>query len=239
MDVNDDEGGLKIASQKNAIPAAVGGLIRVPLAVVTVLMSAATMVGIQRAEGLGWLAFLAIIPLLQIVRHFSPIAGAGLGALWGVGIASLLAMDDVSAAALSPGVIALLVSVPAGYVGLSALIKRRIGFNPFVLAVGWLLVEMALRPVGLPLGLVAGSLGGGALVSWVGGLLGYVFVAFLVIWASAAILSLIGRARIRMTLPRLLVFSPERARFSICRSIRTPVAAFAICQARPRAPPCR
>lgn len=210
-----------------------------PLTVVMVLLSAATMVAIHRASENGWLAFFSLIPLIQVIRRYSPRVSASLGAVWGLGVASMLALGDVSTAHLSPLNIALLVGIPAAYTGLFSAITRRIGFNPFVLAVGWMLVELSLRPVGLPLGLLAGAIGSGALVSWVGGLLGYVFVAFLVIWANAAIVSLLSRACLRISLPRIRKSTLDLARSLPILVAFSPPKNFSICEARPRAPPAR
>jgi len=68
---------------------------------------------------------------------------------------------------------------------------RRIGYAPLVLAVGWIIVELALQPVTVNRGLLAGTVGDGDLMRLVGGVLGYVFVAFLIVFVNAQLLSLI------------------------------------------------
>ena len=54
---------------------------------------------------------------------------------------------------------------------------------------------MALLPLGLRGGLLGGTQADGLLFGLIGNFLGYVFVAFVVAWVSALLLSLLGAVR--------------------------------------------
>ena len=129
-----------------------------------------------------------------------PVRATLAGALWGL---CFYAFAATAVAVITPATLSwlLLATIPAAYAGLGAALTRRIGFNPVVLGVGWILVEIALKPLGLRYGLLAGAQGEGPLLHWVGRLLGYVFVAFVVACASASLLAALSSAR-RLTIPR-------------------------------------
>ncbi len=144
---------------------------------------------------LPWLGWVTLLPLFVAIRRLTPRAAMLAGGVWGL---SLLASTTVlldTAVSLSPVSAALMLAVPAIYVGLGSRLTRRIGFSPFVLAVGWIAVEFALTPLGLRHGLLAGTQGGGSLVQTVGGFLGYVFVAFIIAYASGMFVAAIGLLR--------------------------------------------
>ncbi|MBX3395086.1 MAG: hypothetical protein KF841_06925 [Phycisphaerae bacterium] len=195
------------------------------------------MVTISRSPGQGWLAFFALIPLLQIVRIGSIRFSTAMGALWGAGLLGMLALTQFPGVRISVESCGLLIIVPTAFALSTSLIVRRIGFNPFVIAVVWTLVELALRPVGLPLGLAAGAVGSGALMSLIGGALGYILVAFLVIWANSAILSLLNRVCIRLPMPIVQFVVLPTIRTAAYERAVAPIRNDSICIARPRAPP--
>ncbi len=135
-----------------------------------------------------WLAWVALLPLFVAIRTLRPLGALLSGALWG----SSLYVFGVALASLGSreGLLsfALLTAAPAAYALLGSLVTRRIGFNPLVLGVAWMGMELAFEPLGLRHGLLAGTQGDGLLVHWVGGALGYVLVAFLVAFANSALL---------------------------------------------------
>jgi hypothetical protein len=73
---------------------------------------------------------------------------------------------------------------------------RQIGFSPFLLGLGWMGVEFALRPVGLQHGLLASTQDGNMLLGALGSFAGYVIVAFLVAYINAALLSVITHVQV-------------------------------------------
>lgn len=169
------------------------------------------------------------------------------GGLWGGSVFLFAVAGDAPVIPATLATAALLVTIPAIYTGLAAALTRRIGFNPFVLAVGWIGVELALTPLNLPLGIMAaagvqGDLtgavahSGSIFLQWTARLLGYVFIAFLVAAANASLIALLGRARLTLPLRRRLDGLLPTA---TCHPSQTPVLFLspAPCQAHPRAPP--
>ncbi len=143
--------------------------------------------------GHSWVAWFSLIPLFGAIRVLRPAVAFLCGGVWGVCLyvfaAALASVIDPTARSLI-----LLAVVPAAYACLGALLTRRIGFSPLILGLGWVLVEVALAPVGLRQGLLAGTLAGGTLAHWLGQLLGYVFVAFLVAGVNASLLAFLSHA---------------------------------------------
>jgi apolipoprotein N-acyltransferase len=144
--------------------------------------------------GYAWVAWIILLPLFLAIRVLHPAIAALSGAVWG---ACLYFFNVAGAApAIEPTLIslALLTAVPAVYMGLGTLLTRFIGFNPFMLALGWILVEVALRPLGLQQGLLAGTQSEGSHVHWVSRLLGYFVVAFLMACTNASLLIVLSKA---------------------------------------------
>ncbi len=146
------------------------------------------------------LACVALLPFFYCIKTCRPLAAAGAGAVWGASLFASAALGDTFP--VSPTIASMLMmsAIPATYAGLGAVITRRLGFSPFILALGWIGVEFALTPLGLRHGLLAATQDGGALLNVVGGFLGYVFVAFLVAYANALVLSLASRVRLSIKL---------------------------------------
>ena len=170
-----------------------------------VLFSALLVSAAMRVTGHAWAAWVGLLPLFLVVRMFAPGGALCCGALWGAAVCALTALG--SGGVISPTLLSgvFLVSVAALYTGLGALLTRWIGFSPLVLAVGWMGVEFALQPLGLRNGLLAGMQGDGVLLHWLGGLFGYVLVAFLVAYANASLLVFLSNAR--LTIPRQMSFA--------------------------------
>jgi apolipoprotein N-acyltransferase len=72
------------------------------------------------------------------------------------------------------------------------------------LALGWIGVEFAIRPLGLNYGLLAGTQGDGFMIRVVGSFAGYVLVAFLVALVNATLVSVLSEVRLSFTSPRLV-----------------------------------
>jgi hypothetical protein len=139
-----------------------------------------------------WLAWIGLMPLFWAIRSLTPRCAALAGGLWG----SCLCLFSV--ACFAPRVsstsvfFVLLTLIPAVYAGLASLASRAIGFNPLILAFGWVLVEVALRPLGLPQGLLAGTQGNDPCFQWIARWLGYAFVALVLTGVNAFLLELLS-----------------------------------------------
>ena len=183
-----------------------------------------------------WLAWLTLLPLLISVRKLYPLGATGAGALWGacVYLFSATGVND----ALTPGALclALLTGVPALYACLCAWLTGRFGFSPLVLGLGWVGAEVALKPLGLSNGLIAGVPGDGTLIQWVGGVFGYVLEAFLIVFTCASLLAFLHGLRITVARPRPALSPPlPTERLEPQRVSCFPLWAFIPSQ--PRAPP--
>ncbi len=168
------------------------------LAISAILMAFA--VGSPRHWWLGWIT---LLPLLQSVRSLAPLHASVAGAFWGASL--YFASVALSFTGIVPGFVSLLVLmlVPGLYAGLGAALTRRIGFSPYLLALGWVGVEFCLRPAGFAHGLLSGTQGSGVLV-YALGFAGYVVVAFLVAYINASLLEVLHEVKQCLVIPRLI-----------------------------------
>jgi apolipoprotein N-acyltransferase len=194
-------------------------------------------VAVSSSSSFPWLGWLALIPLLRAVQVQAPKVACVYGGVWGLSIAAFTRWSGQDVLTFTmPGVVLLSV-LPATYAYLGARVTRRVGFNPLVLAVCWMPVELLLQPIGLHHGLLASTQGDGVLIRVVGQLFGYTLVAFVLAFAGAAVLAMLSRLCLR--LPRLRSWGriapvgglpPVPAVVLVCRVLITP--------SQPRAPPC-
>jgi apolipoprotein N-acyltransferase len=143
-----------------------------------------------------WLGWVTLLPLFLAIRVFTPLGASLCGGLWGGALfASAVALFDtpIQGDLLS---FLLLCLIPASYAFVGARLTGRVGFSPLVLAFGWIGVELALAPLGLRHGLLAGTQGDGVVVRVVGSFTGYALVAFLVAYVNASLLSVLSCVRL-------------------------------------------
>lgn len=137
-----------------------------------------------------FIAGISMIPLFLVIRLASPITAGLCGAWWGL-VFCLFAGARLPAHEFGlAGVMLLLTGGPALYAYGGAAFTRRFGFHPLALALGWIVVELALRSAGFRHGLLLTECGDGVLVRLTADFLGYGFVAFLVVLANALTISL-------------------------------------------------
>jgi len=127
------------------------------------------------------LAMLGFFPLLLLVR-FAPTGRAGIGgAIWGVGAAVMAAGSD-------PAMWLAFIAGPALFALLGSWLTRRIGFHALVIAVLWMLIELAMIASGLaPRGMLASMAEHSVLFSGVAAWLGSVHVALLLALVTAGV----------------------------------------------------
>jgi len=184
-------------------------VVRSLLLIIGLIVSGGLLAAADSSRSLSWAAWFSLLPLFITIRYASPRLALLYGALWGTCLylfMSATGAQTVSATVRSMGFLA---AVPAVYAYFGARLTRRVGFAPLVLAVGWIIVELALEPLALRDGLLAGSQVDGGLMRVVGGILGYVFVAFLIAFVNAQILSLVDNIRLS-----LVTFLPARTGLS-------------------------
>lgn len=191
---------------------------------------------LRGGPGIAWVGWIGLLPIFITVRIVPPRAALICGALWGLCVYISAAASGHATISTSPGSLIFLTIIPATYVYLGSRVTRRIGYLPLVLAIGWMLVELVLQPVALRQGLLAGTQGDNSLVRVIGGMFGYVFVAFLIAFVNAQLLSLVGY--IVFVIPRFCIFElpPDNAD-RIFQSSRMYPAVIPIRLIQPRAPP--
>jgi apolipoprotein N-acyltransferase len=208
------------------------------LLVTSLVVSGCVIGAATGSTGLSWLAWIALLPLFFTIRIASPPVALLYGGLWGLCLYLFSAATDSSAITTTIRSLGLLAAIPAVYAYLGARLTRTVGYAPMLLALGWIVVEFALQPLALRQGLLAGTQGDGTLVRIAGGLLGYLFVAFLIAFINAKLTSLV--AHLAPTITRLHFSLPEQV---ICGWIIPHVdsrfASHILTILQPRAPPLR
>ncbi len=183
---------------------------------------------------LGWLGWVSLAPLFVAIRRLSPWRAMACGSFWGVCL-YLFLVGFTPGFDGTVGSLGLLATVPAAYAFGAAHLTRRVGFNPLFLGLGWIGVELALHPLGLASGLLAGTQGHGPVVNWASALLGSGVVAFVVAAANATLVLIVVNLRLRSCQVRFGI--PARRRESGLPLTAVYRLLFDLCSARPRAPP--
>ncbi len=202
---------------------------------VSLLLSAWLLASVLESGFAFWLGTLAMLPLLRSIQTLSPVDAARAGGFWGALL--YLFCSGPTHATIAAGFLPLLllIFVPAMYCGLGAWATRRSAFNPIMLALGWTLVELCLRPLSLRYGLLISggdSITGGI----VGRLFGYVVVSVLVVFSSASLLLVLDRLRLKLWKPAITITFDDTGLFvQPLVSLYAPSLEFN--PSRPRAPP--
>lgn len=171
-----------------------GAAAKVALVAIMLMASAALMgVALQSSSGrvLGWFT---LVPLFYLIRLLTPLRAWFAGAFWGL---CLFFFGATAAdAPFAPTLLNLLLlsTIPGIYAWAGALLTRSIGFSPLLLGLGWIGVELALQPLALYNGLLAGTQGHGLVVRTMGYLAGSVVVAFIVAYVNASLLEMVTHA---------------------------------------------
>ncbi len=183
---------------------------------------------------LGWLGWVSLVPLFISIRRLAPSRAMVCGALWGLSL-YLFLVGLVPGFGGTVASLLLLAAVPAAYAYGAAHFTRRLGFSPLFLGLGWVAVELALRPLGLRTGLLSGTQGHGPLVDSVSALPGSGLVAFVVAAANATLVLVAGNVRLRSYRAGSSIAPQRRERsFPVTSAYRS---FFDVCPAQPRAPP--
>jgi apolipoprotein N-acyltransferase len=122
--------------------------------------------------------------------------------LWGSSLFIFSAFSQGSNIAFDLVTFMALTTVPAFYAGAGACLTRSIGFSPYLLALGWMAVELILHPVGVQHGLLATTQESGVALQVVGSFTGYLVVAFLVAYVNALLFTVLSTVKISGTSER-------------------------------------
>ena len=220
-------GGLKPAAQICGV--------KMAALVASLVAGACLMAAAVASRDYAWLGWLCLLPLFFAIRACTPACAAMCGFLWGACLYVFLSIGTDVAAPTIPA-FALLTGIPAFYAYLGARLTRWIGFSAFVLAVGWMGVELASAPLGLRYGLLAGTQGDGTLMAWIGQGLGYVLVAFIVAVVNASLVSALCGIRVKLPQFAYRASLPDRGASLLPQTFFV-IPLFALCPSQPRAPP--
>lgn len=166
-------------------------VLRVAAHGVALLASAYLMTLARASADYGWLAWGTLLPLFFSIRVLSPRRAMAAGVFWGLGLFVFSAFSQNGFVEATARSLALLTLIPGVYSLVLAAITRRVGFSPLLLGLGWVGVELALRPLALHHGLLAGTQGDGLFIHTLGQLAGFVLVAFVVAYVNASMLSML------------------------------------------------
>ncbi len=200
------------------------------------ILSALVMILAATTPKYQWVGCVALLPLFNAIRVQSPIRAAFDGAIWGLSLfafATMLGGSQISFDLLSGALLPVVLGL-YGFFG--ARLTRQVGFSPYLLALCWIGVELALKPLGLHYGLLAGTQSGGVSIELVGGFAGYAVVAFLVAYVNAALLSVLSEVRVSVSSSRLISSEAPPRRSSIQQEFPSCLS-YLILPAQPRAPP--
>ncbi|MBI3832994.1 MAG: hypothetical protein HY287_01555 [Planctomycetes bacterium] len=138
------------------------------------------------------LRWVALVPLFIAIRILPRSPAAVCGGLWGCFIYLFVFRHSVSGMNVSHW--ALLTAAPALFAGVASTVIRRFGFYPLLIGLGWVGLELALRPLALRYGLLLSSQGDSHLMHTFGQIGGYLFVAFLFAVINAIVVGALTQA---------------------------------------------
>lgn len=220
--------------RSTAVPAL--GMLAKTAFLFSLIISAALMASATGSKGNAWFAWVGLIPLFTSICLFEPRQAALCGSLWGLSFFLFwLNAAPNRHVELFPALL-LLGVVPAVYAYGCARLTRRIGFTPLLLALGWIGVEVALRPLGFRNGVLAGASGDGWLIDLISRALGYGLVAFVVAYANASLLCVLIRLRFDAGEPALLL-GLDAPNGGVSHLLSTEQPSTGIRIGQPRAPP--
>jgi apolipoprotein N-acyltransferase len=204
--------------------------------VTALLVSAYTMVAAIDSPHHWWLGCIPLLPLFIVIGLARPLPALAAGGLWGAGVFAFAQLSDSVVIEPGPVPVVLLLLIPAFYAFIMARVTRQAGFSPLLMGIGWMGLELALQPLGLKHGLLAGTQGDSVAFRLVGSLTGFVLVAFAVAYLNALLLPVLTRILRSASSPRVSpVVGARGVRLILRDALLVPFQLIA--SARPRAPP--
>ena len=222
--------------QQRQVPKEAPGMGRLFLLALMLGVSATFMALAVQTPRHFWLGWITLLPLMQSARSLTPGGAFCAGSFWGAALfwaSALIGSDNIAFTVPS---FLILTLGPALYGCFGAWLTRRVGFSPYLMALGWVGVEFCLRPVGLEHGLLAGTQSEGMLFRVAGSFAGYFLVAFLVAYLNASLLSVLHTVTRSCTGLRLI--SSACGLFDRLVALETPfIRSRVLCVSHARAPP--
>jgi apolipoprotein N-acyltransferase len=160
-----------------------------------------------------WLGWVTLVPLFLAIRSLSPVQAGFAGAYWGALFYFTAGLLPTTQVPHDFKALALLTLIPAVFAYAATAVTRRKGFHPLLLGLGWAGVELALKPLALRYGLLAGTQSQGWVLTVVGNVGGYLLVAFLIAWINAWVLTVMSAVRLPWPRTRVIRVSPDRPKW--------------------------
>lgn len=210
-------------------------------AAATILLLSLVLSAYAMAAGLGsaarpWFGWAILPPLFVAIRFLAPHRALTCGLMWGGCVFTFSVATFQTPVPPTLFSLLLLAAIPAMYAYVCARVTRDLGFCALLLAFGWMGVELSLSLLGLRNGLLVGTQTQSVFVEVVGGLFGSVFVAFVIAFVNASVLSMLTDAGLTTDPPKLGVGWAERGRLFWELILSTYGPAF-VRAVKPRAPP--
>jgi apolipoprotein N-acyltransferase len=160
---------------------------------ILVVLSALLLGAAPWYHGHPWIVWFAFVPLLFAIQSLNPPKAALAGVVWGLCIILCsLAADSVTPGSQRFSSAIAILGALAGYGYAGAVLRRRAGFGPLLLAVAWVAVEVVLGASGLPNRPLSATHPDAPLTGLVADTLGYGFVGFAVVLANGLLLAAAG-----------------------------------------------
>lgn len=182
-----------------------------------------------------WVGVVTLLPMLRAIQILRPGSALLCGSLWGVCVYGFAIVP--ANPVIAPGIVALLMLavIPGLYAYAGAWATRRMGFSPFTLGVGWMLVEFSLRPLALRYGLLTPSQDH-LVIGVIGRVFGYVWMTFWVVFISAWLLAIVTKVRFKISRPVFLVGLGDACGW-LWHLIPSGIPCFVVTSSHARAPP--
>ena len=205
-----------------------------PALVASLVVSALLVVVAIRDPRYDVLECIALVPLLAAIRLLRPLGALVCGALWGAQLHFGLLQPNFGFAT-TPVQTLLFVLIPALYAGIASALTGRFGFQPLLLALGWLGPECLLRLLPGEGGLLARGVTSSSALSVGSRFFGWLVFVILIVYVNAKLVAVLGQLR----------FAPhrgERVRRSAVSCVATSSStarpqSVRLHPASPRAPP--
>lgn len=149
-------------------------------------------------SGQAILLSLALFPLFAVIRYMHPKAAVSAGAFWALLLALIFqGGSDLGLINYLPAVI--WIGAVGLYCGGGAWFTRRFGFSPIILAVGWVVMELALKAllISVPAEMIAVS--NNSVTQVIATALGYICVALIIVILNATLILSLGKMSLTMS----------------------------------------
>lgn len=169
-------------------------LLGAPALAASLVVSAVSIAIAARDPRYSVVSCVALVPLFAAIRLLKPAGALAGGALWGGYLYFGLVLPDAGRITSPvPGFLFLL--LPALYAGVASALTGRFGFQPLLLALGWLGPELLLHRLASAGGLPAQAAAWSGLLGACGRIFGWLTTVALIVYVNAKLVAVLGSLR--------------------------------------------